>query len=323
MKLRGIDFGPCLDASGVRGFFGEGYWFHPILQPLGLNFSGSTFVSKTTTFFPNTGNMPMIKNRRSFVPSEWFPKCIWMSRREQIALNAVGLSGPGAKTLFEMGLLKRSGPFMISFMPVGNSPQKRAAECFSFTELLFDTLSAMSELPQVGLQINISCPNTGHDTKKIIKEALVFLNITKALDIPLMVKINLLVPINAMKAIADHPECDAICLTNTLPFGELPASVPWEKLFPNGSPLKEFGGGGLSGEPLFRLVVEYVDEARQRGINIPFNAGGGILKPNNVDTLVEAGLKRGRDSIFVGSVAMLRPWRVRGVINRAHQRLGG
>jgi len=57
--MRGIDFGPVWGASGVLGFFGEGYWYHRYWKPFGLNFSGVTFVAKTTTLKERSGNMPL------------------------------------------------------------------------------------------------------------------------------------------------------------------------------------------------------------------------------------------------------------------------
>ena len=47
MNQRVADFGPVWGASGVQGFFGEGYWFHRWVP--GLSFDGCTFVAKTTT----------------------------------------------------------------------------------------------------------------------------------------------------------------------------------------------------------------------------------------------------------------------------------
>lgn len=42
MKLRGINFGSVLMASGALNFFGEGWRHHKILKILfGLNFSGA------------------------------------------------------------------------------------------------------------------------------------------------------------------------------------------------------------------------------------------------------------------------------------------
>ena len=89
MILQGIDFGPVWCASGARGWFGEGYWFHKLIP--GLDFSNSTFVSKTTTLNARKGNM--LLNERGEA-KERFPKCVVVNLRKGIVLNSVGLSGP-------------------------------------------------------------------------------------------------------------------------------------------------------------------------------------------------------------------------------------
>ncbi len=72
MRLRGIEFAPIMNASGTRGFFGEGYWYHshPAWRLAGLNFDRCGFVSKTTTFAANEGNMPL---NPDFTPQEKYP----------------------------------------------------------------------------------------------------------------------------------------------------------------------------------------------------------------------------------------------------------
>ena len=72
MILRGINFGKVWGASGVQGFYGEGYWYHKYLKPFGLDFEGMTFVSKTVTRYQRIGNM-QLKNER---PARLFPDCI-------------------------------------------------------------------------------------------------------------------------------------------------------------------------------------------------------------------------------------------------------
>lgn len=74
MILRGIDFGPVLDASGVRNFDKKGYPFHPLFYLFGLRFGGSSFVTKTTTLLARQGNMSLKKD--GVTPKEWVPKCI-------------------------------------------------------------------------------------------------------------------------------------------------------------------------------------------------------------------------------------------------------
>jgi imidazole glycerol phosphate synthase subunit HisF len=60
-------------------------------------------------------------------------------------------------------------------------------------------------------------------------------------------------------------------------------------------------------------VADWVAAARATGICKPINAGGGILSARDALTLLDAGA----DSVFIGSAAILRPWRVAGIIRRA------
>src|SRR3989344_2132726 len=120
MKLRGIDFGNVWGASGVQGFFGEGYWFHK-LPFVGANFKGVTFVSKTATLYPRQGNMLLNKY---YEPQEWFPSFV-----KGLALNAVGLSNPGLVLLLNaFAWQNRTEPFVISLMSLARTPAGRLEE---------------------------------------------------------------------------------------------------------------------------------------------------------------------------------------------------
>jgi dihydroorotate dehydrogenase len=323
MKLRGIDFGPCIDASGLRGFFGEGYWYHrlPFLNKHWYDFKGSTFVSKTTNYERTLGYMPLDDD---FQPVQMFPKCIWVDVFGNKALNAVGLSGPGAQIIFNQGFWRNGWPidqpFMISVAPEGKTTKDRIAS-FANIVATFKQYRKLCKNHQFGAQINLTCPNGAVKPSELISEASIYLDMVRDLDIPIIIKINLLVPMEAVKGIADHPSCDAICITNALPFGELPTKVPWDKWFPHGSPLAEFGGGGLSGAPLFPLLLDFVQTMIWSDIQKPIIAGGGITHPDQVNKLVRAGLRPSIDAISIGSIAMLRPWNIPGTIDRAHELL--
>jgi dihydroorotate dehydrogenase len=317
MKLRGIEFGPILGASGVQGFFGEGYWHHKILKEFGLEFTGCTFVAKTTPLHARGGNMPLKKG--SITPRELFPKCVKVYFRKGIMLNAVGLSSPGAEFLFETERWQeRTKPFLISFMAVGKTPEERIAEATGFAKLFKHYLPGFRA--RVGLQINKTCPNVKLNldcpADEIVDEALLELKIFAELGVPLMDKFSVLTDPRAVTRICESPDCDAVCVSNTIPWGKFPELINWEKMFGSDiSPLAEFGGGGLSGKPLLPLVNEWIRSARMIGMRKPINAGGGIFSPDDVDLLYHAGAS----SVFVGSVANLRPWRVPGIIERAHQ----
>lgn len=316
MKLRGIDFGPALDGAGVRGFFGEGYAYHKFLFPFGLRFEGSTFVAKTTSLHPRTGNMPLKED--GITPRELKPRCIKIRFFKGIVLNAVGLSSPGAKILFEDGRWqKRKEPFFISFAPTALTPEGRITQFKEFVRMFRRYLPGFNA--PVGLQINYSCPNIEAkiEEREFIDEVKRGLQIASTvLNIPLMPKFNILIPVEIAKEIADDPNCDALCVTNTIPWGALSQEINWKDLFGSSvSPLAHLGGGGLSGKLLLKLVAEWVREARKKGLKKPINAGGGILSPQDVDLLYEAGAS----SVFIGSIAILRPWRIEKTIERAHK----
>lgn len=329
-KLREIQFWPCWDAAGVRGWGGEGYWFHhlPLIRAW-YDFRGSTRVSKTTTMYINEGKMPLLGPGMAYAPKERFPQCIWWDWWSGRTLNAVGLSGPGAHELSNQLFWRRPGrnSFMISYMSVRPTMEDRLEEFKAFAAFFMGMLRGTSVLSQIALQINISCPNTGLDTSHLIEEARKMLDISAQLPVPKILKINILPPPETIAEIVSHKECDALCFTNALPFGSLPDRIPWDKIFPKGSPLqarnKAFGGGGYSGPELLPLVCEYSAKLRSLGVTKPFNLGGGIRKPSHVDYAVKHGkLVRGNDSIFFASAAMIRPWNIRSIIQRAHDLLG-
>ena len=318
MRIHDIDFGSCWDAAGVRGFSGEGYWFHhlPLIKRW-FNFTGSTRVAKTTTLNKQEGNLKQ---------NQWFPQCIWLSWIHGIVLNAVDLTGPGAEYLFKHGLLNSTSPFMISFIPVMETREDRIAEFKEFVKMLGEYSTKCKHKPEIALQINLSCPNTKYRPSDFVLEARDMMNCAYRLGIPLIIKVDLSLSIECVRLIANYNACSAICCTNSIRFGtarigDLEGKIDWYKWFGEKSPLAKFGGGGLSGKPLFPLVVEWVHKVRAAGINIPLNVGGGIMKSSDVDALVEAGLRPGIDSIFIGTVAILRPWRIRAIINRAHKLL--
>ena len=279
MILRDIDFGHILVGSGTQGFFGEGYWYHKYFKPLGLDFESSTFVAKTTTLRPRMGNLPLKDD--GITPKELFPKCIKVYPCKGLVLNAVGLSGPGAEFLFKDGRWQKiKKPFFISFMAVGESFEMRYLEAVNFAILFKKYLHSFSA--SVGLQINSSCPNVKIkiDQCTQAEEMKIILEIISAYlpAVPLMPKINVLTPVEVAKKISDDPNCDALCVSNTIPWGALPDKINWKKLFGTDvSPLAHLGGGGLSGKPLLPIVAEWLADARKIGITKPINAGGGIL----------------------------------------------
>ncbi|OGY45342.1 MAG: hypothetical protein A2729_00710 [Candidatus Buchananbacteria bacterium RIFCSPHIGHO2_01_FULL_39_14] len=316
MILRGIDFGYVLTSAGARNFFGEGYWFHRLWPWSMMDFTGSTFVTKTITLNARPGNMPLCQDQLS--PREFFPKCVKVYWRKGLVLNAVGLSGPGAKWLFAAGTWQKiESPFFISFMAVSAELKERREELWQFVELFSRELSKFKA--KVGLEINFSCPNVGLKSEKLLDEVQEALTIAARLNIPLVPNFNPLVSPESLKTICEHPGCDAVSVANTIPWGKLPERIDWVGLFGTDvSPLAKFGGGGLSGWPLLPIVAETISEARKLGVKKPTIAGGGIFSIQAADKLIAAGAS----AIKFGTVCILRPWRVKRIIEYINQKLG-
>lgn len=268
-------------------------------------------------------------------PAKLFPKCVKVKWFKGVALNSVGLTGPGAEALFQMGRWQEiTEPFLFSFMSVAKDPAERLHELKAYCALL-KNYELVLKAP-FGLQINFSCPNTGLDPAILAQEvggALADARLILGEKTPIMPKFNAVTPPEVVKSIQGH--CDAVCISNTIPWGKLPDKINWHRLFnlpcDEGaslawdddprmlSPLADLGGGGLSGAPLLPIIADWIRRARDIGVDLPINAGGGIMCVNDIHKLIGAGISFHRDSIFLGSVAFLRPWRVRGLIKRAHR----
>lgn len=306
MQLLGINFGNILGASGVQGFFGEGWPFHKIYSILWrkqFDFKGMTFVSKTATWPPRKGNV------NGFLPS-WARVKFFSGHM----LNAMGLPNPGIDKLLSEGKWqKRKQPFMISIASARDTPEKRLEE---LSEIILSLkVSHKNFHAPFGLQINLSCPNTGHNLSEVIAESENALIQASFLEnVPLMPKYSIAsAPIQAIMELEKNPCCHGICASNTLPFGW--EGVNWQKAWgATVSPLAKLGGGGLSGKTLCPLVCEWIARLRDAGFTKPINGGGGIMSCKDVKSYHDAGAS----SIFLGSVVALRPWRVNSIIKYAN-----
>jgi dihydroorotate dehydrogenase (NAD+) catalytic subunit len=318
MILKGIDFGHVFCSSGARGFFGEGYWFHKAWQHFGLSYEGSTFVTKTVTEKPRIGNMPLSRNLQ---PLELFPRCIIVKPAAGVVLNSVGLSGPGAEWLLHAWTHERrpSETFVASFMPVESSPDARVAESRRFFTLFSEHEHL---LPNLALQVNLSCPNARVNPLHLAEEASRIFDaaVSAKVKAPLLAKLSVLVTPRATALLALHHACAGLVVSNTVPWGELPSQIDWKDLFGSSvSPLAHLGGGGLSGAPLMPIVERWIQTAREVGVKKPIVGGGGILSTACADRLLDAGA----DAVELGSVSILRPWRVKKIIAHVNKRMGG
>ena len=317
MILRGIDFGHVWQASGATNFYGEGHgaghgwWYHKWLKPFGLDFRGSTFVAKTTTFLARAGNMPLKKD--GVTPKELLPRCVHVNRKTKAAVNAVSLSGPGLSMLLVKGeWQKRREPFFISLMSLADTPAKRQTELYMCVSTLVRYKREFRA--NFGVQANFSCPNGGVKPEDLISEVKPCLDILAELDVPIVAKFGPDLLVEAALEIEKHEALDGFCVFNTIPWDKLPDNEKVKYFGSTTSPLvKHFGEkfkGGVSGIPLLSRLCEWIFAARKAGLQKPINAGGGILCGNDVRDVVRSGA----DSISLGSIAFLAPTKVKEAI---------
>jgi dihydroorotate dehydrogenase (NAD+) catalytic subunit len=186
-----------------------------------------------------------------------------------------------------------------------------------FVELL------TSHLPHfqapVGLQLNVSCPNVGLKKSALLTDIPQVVQVASALGIPLLVKVSVLsLSPEESVALSAEPHLDGLVVSNTVPWAQLrEARLEAPRLFgTQRSPLAELGGGGVSGAALHPLVCDWIRRARAAGLRLPLVAEGGTLSNRDIDEKLAAGA----DAVGLGSVAFLRPWRVRGMVRHALSR---
>lgn len=319
MLIKNVWFENVFIASGGMNFFGEGWrhdrYFKKFLP--GYSVKEASLITKTSTFNPRPGFMPLDENLQ---PREICPKCIYISFRSFLKcfmLNAVGLSGPGFASLIERNIWQQNrDSFVISIMAVGATLEERIAEIKGIAKLLGKALPVFKA--RIAVELNISCPNTGHDTRQLAKEAIILLKLLEPLGIPVIIKFNLLIPVHAALEIVESEYCHAIDIPNTYPFSELPEEFR-KTIFKNGkSPLAEYGGGGYSGPWQTPKVADWIWQAREDGIKLPILAGS-IYKKEDVPLMKQAGA----NAIVLGAVKLLRGWQMEEIITEAKKQFGG
>jgi dihydroorotate dehydrogenase len=252
------------------------------------------------------GNMPL-KDDSS--PKTFRPDCIFIDFKRWVRggmLNAVGLSNFGVEHYLKKGLWqKRTKPFAISLMLVRGTREERVQEAREFVEIMMRYLDEFGVLPI--LKLNISCSNTSHDVCGLVGEQREILGILAPLGLEIIVKVNALSDVDSVWKIADHAACKGICVSNTLPWAELPDWIKW-KIFPEFTelPLAKYDGGGFSGKDVLPIVVAWIARARQAGITKPIIGGGGIFTPVGVWRMYQAGAS----AISIGSPLLFRPWMI-------------
>lgn len=312
---------PVIAASGVLGFFGEGYFHYKIFNILSLGLfryilkNFVTFQSKTTTALQNDGNAELNKNGYSL--KRIFPNCVAKNFWKGWMVNIFGLSGLGLEFLLDQGFwYEIKGELHLSIYLDGKTSEERIEKAKYIVILLQKNLHKF-KASKIFLNWNKSCPNTGH------KEKIDFFNsfmpeyqILSELKLPILVKVDWQFPIDIALKIQELPLIYGFVAINSIPFDELPDSAKKKYFKKDGngnyvSPLAKYqdsfkvkGNGGVSGHPIREFSIDWIIRAINGGISKPIIGSGGIMNFLNVFSFWRAGAT----AFSIGTCVSLRFW---------------
>lgn len=329
MRIGTVDFGSkyILPASGAMNIHGLGYPTDRMLArlfPRRYTWRGTIPVMKTVTTEPRAGNMPI--NPETLMPLEFKPRCIRVSPFCE-TLNAVGLTNLGVQHHLEQGIWQQyQEPIIISWMGIG-SAKEQVAQAEQFVQIMQQYLNQFRA--PIVIEINLSCPNTGHvtaDGRKMVDEALALIEIIAKLDVPLSVKFNLIPHAEYMAEVGYHQAVGNITLPNSTPWGTPGLGLNWNRIFPwyhafglikdekgmPRSPLYSIdkNGGGYSGPRVIQITCSRISDLRKKHGYRKNIIGGGAYTVRHMKMLFDAGA----NGIAVGSVKLHRPWRLAPMI---------
>ncbi|MFA6295227.1 MAG: hypothetical protein WC666_02260 [Candidatus Paceibacterota bacterium] len=272
-------------ASGALAFDGKGWFWEKPLAWLGIiKPELFTVVIKTLTRHPRPGNL------------RWWKPWTCVRLIPGGSVNKVGLTNPGIEWW-----CKEIGPHLdfLKFPLVGS--------IFGDEKELTEMAYMLNSFELVALEVNPSCPNTGH----AMQTAEAVINSVKAVKhasrYPIIVKVSVdqdyLTIANGLKNIAE-----AISLN----------SVPWKTAFPNGekTPLWKLeekvggGGGGVSGKPAQKCNWKAVEELSRQGV-LPV-IGPSVMEIDDLDRVRKLGAK----AISFGAIHLRTPWRPTYIVQR-------
>ena len=328
MNIDGTEYPNVWCAPGARNFDGKGWWYTLLFKSLSLwhyNWGGAGFVTKTATLEQRDGFMPLKSDGKS--PRELMPRCIKVYFFSGHVLNSVGLSGPGLRGVLAM--LKADppdGPFMLSIMCLSNEKLAELKTMLAMINEFKETFTV-----PFTVQLNLACPNTGEDLTEFYELLDDILDLASAMDTKLFLNFNPLVPVDVLVEADKHPACAGFWIGNTIPWGfnginwlhfsspkrwilkkspdsPLPRRLKWKQ--ESGVPRPV---GGLSGPVCRNFTLSTIEQARSAGVKKPIIGGNGFQLRWHLDRLWEAQA----NGVALGIVAMIRPWRLRGLISHA------
>lgn len=253
-------------ASGALAFDGRGWLWERALVRFGfIKPELFTIVIKSLTRVPRKGNL------------RWWKPWDCVRLIPGGAINKVGLTNPGVEWWCrEIGYKLDYRKFQFVGSIFGNEKE------------LVEMAEMLNRFQLVGLEVNVSCPNTGHpmeDTQKVIDSLKA---VKQASRHPIIVKLSVDQDyLTIAQGLVNVAEAISI---NTVPFERLQSQFP-----NNQSPLWRLekrvggGGGGISGKPAQHLNWQAVQRLAQQN-SLPV-IGPSVMCAADMDTVFRLGAK--------------------------------
>lgn len=271
-------------SSGALAFDGRGWPWQRAMVAAGLIRPDLfTVVLKTLTRAPREGNLKLFK--------PW--TCVRLVPGGSV--NKVGLTNPG----FDLWC-RDIGP-KLDFERV-----KTVVSIFGDDAELADMADRLNGFPLAALEVNPSCPNTGHALGEVGQVVVGVEAVKRVSRHPVVVKVSAsqdyVAIARGLKGLAE-----AVALN----------SVPWEQVYPGGrSPLWRLeervggGGGGVSGRPAQALNWRAVREIAADG-SLP------VIAPSVMDFDDLAKVRGlGARAIGYGAIHFRAPWLPTRIVKR-------
>lgn len=282
-------------ASGALAFDGQGWlWEKPLVKAGLIKPELFTVVIKTLTYHPRKGNLRW-----------WKPwECVRLLPGGG-AVNKVGLTNPGV-----YHWANQIGPRLDykKFKLMGS-----IFGTYDEMDELVEAASLFNEFRVIGIEVNVSCPNTGHSMESVYSVIRCVTAIKEVTHHPIIVKVSVDQPYldiaKGLKGVAE-----AISLN----------SVPWTTAYPNSrSPLWPLekkvggGGGGVSGKPAQAHNWKAVRELALMG-HLPV-IGPSVMEFEDMQTLRDYGAK----AISFGAIHLRTPWKPTQFVLREERERNG
>jgi len=271
-------------ASGALAFDGKGWpWEWPLLWLGLIKPELFTVVIKTLTRYPRPGNL------------RWWKPWTCVRPISGGSVNKIGLTNLGVEWWCQ-----EIGPVLdFRKVPLVGSIFGDEHELVEMTEML-------NRFDFVGLEINPSCPNTGH----AMQTAEMVISSVKAVKSasrhPVIVKVSVdqdyLTIARGLEGVAE-----AIALN----------SVPWKTAFPQGrSPLWRLeekvggGGGGVSGRSAQKFNWKAVVELAEQD-SLPV-IGPSVMEYDDLGRV----RRLGASAVSFGAIHLLTPWKPTAIVRK-------